>query len=142
MDGVNQRTAHVPRIAVTLAWLGLIAGGIGLNMARYPLPSPRARDSCQAQLSPRPAEAAAKAGGPDSLPPSLSRPCRPPEAGSRQPAGLTSALTLEPVAEADGHAGTAMPAVPQPGADLGNGVRRLPPVDQPPAAADVARTKE
>ena len=38
-NGGKQGSVKVPRIAVTFVWLGLIAYGVGLNMARYPLVS-------------------------------------------------------------------------------------------------------
>ena len=45
LNGGKQRIVKVPRIAVTFAWLGLIACGVGLNVARYPIVSQMVRNS-------------------------------------------------------------------------------------------------
>ena len=67
----------MPRIAVTFAWLGLIACGVGLNVARYPIVSQMVRNSYQPQPPEQPAPPAPVASSEppaqSSEPPGLSR---------------------------------------------------------------------
>ncbi len=129
----------MPRIAVTLLWLGVIVAAVGLNMARYPGVSQMVRDSCQPQplaqavtpassASPAPpAPISAKAENQPAAtaerPALAAQPVEAKDPPTRSPA---STVPVVPVAQA------VSPAEPPAAADpldLGNGVRRLPPVD-------------
>ena len=136
----------MPRIAVTFAWLGVIAIAVGLNIVRYPVVSQMVSSSLQpSPVSPPPPQPQTPQK-PVSLPaeskptvvtekpaivaqPAVVAPpvvAKEPKPTPSEPTGqLVSARPLAPIEEMRS---TSEPPDP---ADLGNGVRRLPPVDEP-----------
>ncbi len=134
----------MPRIAVTFGWLGVIVGAVGLNMTRYPAVSQMVRDWCQpqplAQSAPpiqsaspmesktatvpeRPAIAAQPVETKDS-------PSATPNLNAEErPSGALATATAIPVVRVSQAAFQAESPPPADPLDLGNGVRRLPPVD-------------
>ena len=149
MPALQERTQDVPRIAVSCLWLGVIVAAVGLNMARYPGVSRMVGEVCQPQPLAPSASAAPSAAALPPTPSSLkaeSKPPAPPErpAIAAQPveaknpppwtpnrsesrtADLARAASPAPVVPAAVALESPPPADPL---DLGNGVRRLPPVE-------------
>jgi hypothetical protein len=127
---------------VTFVWLGVIVGAVGLNMTRYPAVSQMMRDSCQPQPLPQsappipsasptasktaavPARSASAAQSIETNdPPAATRNSN---ADERPSGAWAAAIPVVRVSPAALQAESAPPADPL---DLGNGVRRLPPVD-------------
>ncbi len=169
----------MPRIAVTFAWLGVIAGAVALNMVRYPVVSEMARGAYAPEPAAQPtapAQAAEKSAPELPAVPKMERNDRSGHQGDSPIFGAARGdveRKLEPspdkplpVAPVESQQATvrgqaigdkeqpnrspqqavsapAMEPVPQPepasafvdAADLGNGVRRLPAVDQAGAAS-------
>ncbi len=151
--GLEERTRNVPRIAVSFLWLGLIVGAVALNMARYPGVSQMVSDSCRPQPLAQSATPSPPVSPASPLPPAPTSPrveSQPPAAAQRPALADRSAEAKDPSEPTqDRNAGPpsrtlarAVPEVPVVQAavavepprpvdplDLGNGVRRLPPVE-------------
>ncbi len=120
----------MPRIAAAFAWLGVIAIALATNISRYPLVTQMAQNAYRADAAESSKTSEGKlAASPDQpaiaaqpaerqSPPAISQ--EEPASTSASPAAFSPQMT--PIDDAP-------PAAAVDPLDLGNGVRRLPPVD-------------
>ena len=129
---------------MTFVWLGVIVGAVGLNMTRYPAVSQMVRDCCQPQTAVQSAPPIQPASAMESK--TATVPERPAIAAqpveTKDPPAATRNLNVDEMPSRALATATAIPVVrvspaalqaesppPADPLDLGNGVRRLPPVD-------------
>jgi hypothetical protein len=139
----------VPRMATTIALVGLAACAIGVNIVRYPMVSQMVSEvggpvavatapAPTAQAPDRPAVAASPPEKPAVVARPLEKPADILRPADKQPAARAATVAAETPRPASDPSGTARPVVPvvpsglpaPVAVELGNGVRRLPPVER------------